>query len=275
MSISLWFCPDADLAPAVSATLAAHWLDERERETASRFLFERDRRQYLVAHTLLRRVLAMETGIPEAEAVLRRSPYGRPHLQPPPGGLPRGGAALDFNLARTPGHTLVGVARGHRIGVDVEHLGRGAAALDGIVEGFPRAERDWIGAAPRGRARIRRALRLWTLRQAYAKACDAEGGAEGGAAERGAEGGAGPDAAAPLSTYTFTRADEGGTFAFTVDGRGEGDEDRWCFLEFEPVPEMLAAVAVRIERPAGGPPAVHLRQGFPWARPASRVLRLT
>ncbi|MGT2532913.1 4'-phosphopantetheinyl transferase superfamily protein [Streptomyces nojiriensis] len=112
------------------------------------------------------------------------------------------------------------MARGHRIGVDVEHLGRGAAALDGIVEGFPRAERDWIGAAPRGRARIRRALRLWTLRQAYAKACDAEGGAEGGAAERGAEGGAGPDAAAPPSTYTFTRADEGGTFAFTVDGRG-------------------------------------------------------
>ncbi|MFJ8017098.1 4'-phosphopantetheinyl transferase family protein [Streptomyces sp. NPDC096339] len=264
MSISLWFCPDADLAPAVSATLAAHWLDEQERETASRFLFERDRRQYLVAHTLLRRVLAMETGIPEAEAVLRRSPYGRPHLQPPPGGLPRGGAALDFNLARTPGHTLVGVARGHRIGVDVEHLGRGAAALDSIVEGFPRAERDWIGAAPGGRARTRRAMRLWTLRQAYAKAC-AKACAQG----------AGPDPAEPPSTYTFTRADERGTFAFTVDGQGQGAKDRWCFLEFEPVPEMLAAVAVRIERPAGGPPAVHLRQGFPWARPTPRVLRLT
>ncbi|MFE2165213.1 4'-phosphopantetheinyl transferase superfamily protein [Streptomyces sp. NPDC059447] len=167
------------------------------------------------------------------------------------------------------------MARGHRIGVDVEHLGRGAAALDGVVEGFPRAERDWIGAAPRGRARTRRAMRLWTLRQAYAKAY-AKACAEA-CAEGGAEGGAGPGAAAPPSTYTFTRADEGGTFAFTVDGDGlgESEKDRWCFLEFEPAPETLAAVAVRIERPAGGPPAVHLRQGFPWARPASRVLRLT
>ncbi|MFE2165214.1 4'-phosphopantetheinyl transferase family protein, partial [Streptomyces sp. NPDC059447] len=112
MSISLWFCPDADLAPAVSATLAAHWLDEHERETASRFLFERDRRQYLVAHTLLRRVLAMETGIPEAEAVLRRSRYGRPHLQPPPGGLPRGGAARVINHAPTPRPTPRGGGRG-------------------------------------------------------------------------------------------------------------------------------------------------------------------
>ncbi|MFD7259967.1 4'-phosphopantetheinyl transferase family protein [Streptomyces sp. NPDC059874] len=257
MSVSLWFCPDADLAPAVSATLAAHWLDEQERETASRFLFERDRRQYLVAHTLLRRVLALETGIPEAEAVLRRSPHGRPHLQPPPGGLPGGGDAPDFNLARTHGHTLVGVTRGHRIGVDLEHLGRGAAALDGIVEGFPRAERDWIGAVPAGRPRIRRALRLWTLRQAYAKACAPDGG---------------PDRA----PYTFTRSDERGTLAFTVDGEGgDGGEDRWRFLEFEPVPEMLAAVAVRTAPPAGGPPAVHLRRGFPWARSAPRVLRLT
>ncbi|MEV7526401.1 4'-phosphopantetheinyl transferase superfamily protein [Streptomyces sp. NPDC091371] len=264
MSVSLWFCPDADLAPAVSATLAAHWLDEQERETASHFLFERDRRQYLVAHTLLRRVLALETGIPEAEAVLRRSPHGRPHLQPPPGGLPRGGAALDFNLARTHGHTLVGVARGHRIGVDLEHLGRSGAALENIVEGFPRAEREWIGAVPAGRSRTRRALRLWTLRQAYAKAC-----APGG----------GPDRAPYAHTFTFTRADEHGTLAFTVDGEGGGGggggQDRWCFLEFEPVPEMLAAVAVRIGPPEDGPPAVHLRQGFPWARAAPRVLRMT
>ncbi|MFE9636683.1 4'-phosphopantetheinyl transferase family protein [Streptomyces sp. NPDC006463] len=256
MSVSLWFCPEADLAPGLAATLAAHWLDVHEQETATRFLFERDRRRYLVAHTLLRRVLALETGIPEAEADLRRPAHGRPFLQPPAEGLPRGGA-LDFSLSRTHAHTLVGVARGHRIGVDVEHTGRGAAALESVAEGFARTERDWIARVPAGPSRTRRALRLWTLRQAYAKA-------------RGLGLGPGP----AQEEYAFTRADEGGPPVLTV--AGDGRPDRWRFLEFEPAAETVAAVAVETGTPHGvGPPAAHLRTGFPWGRATPRVLALT
>ncbi|MFG2986920.1 4'-phosphopantetheinyl transferase family protein [Streptomyces sp. NPDC048258] len=255
MSVSLWFCPEADLAPGLAATLAAHWLDVHEQETATRFLFERDRRRYLVAHTLLRRVLALETGIPEAEADLRRSAHGRPFLRPPAEGLPRGGGALDFSLSRTQAHTLVGVARGHRIGVDVEHTGRGAAALESIVECFAPTERDWIARAPAGRSRTRRALRLWTLKQAYAKAR-----------------GLGPGPAE--EAYTFTRADECGPPALTV--AGDGRPHRWRFLEFEPAAETVAAVAVETGPPAAaGPPAALLRTGFPWGRSTPRVLALT
>ncbi len=100
--VKLWLCPNDALPPAVAQVLAEHWLDERETETMARFLFERDRRQYLVAHTLVRRALALEArprrggaghlaflaraALPAAAA--RRSAPGRrtPGLQP----LPRG-----------------------------------------------------------------------------------------------------------------------------------------------------------------------------------------
>ncbi|MFD0431900.1 hypothetical protein ACFQ60_46105 [Streptomyces zhihengii] len=76
--VTLWFCSNDELDPGLADTLARRWLDGQEQETAGRFLFPHDRRQYLVAHALVRRVLALESGLPEAEAVILRSPRGGP-----------------------------------------------------------------------------------------------------------------------------------------------------------------------------------------------------
>lgn len=148
--VNLWFCPNDDLTPGIAATLASHWLDENEQEVAGRFLFERDRRQYLVAHALVRRVLALETGIPEAEAVIWRSSRGRPFLQTPAGGLPRGGDALDFNLSHANAYNLLGVSRGLRIGVDVERLDRGERGLANIIATFSPRSRAGSAVRPPG-----------------------------------------------------------------------------------------------------------------------------
>ena len=78
--VKVWLCLNDDLTPDLASALATHWLDEEEQETAGRFLFERDRRQYLVAHTLVRRALALEAGLrrePRAEAARRRGGSGR------------------------------------------------------------------------------------------------------------------------------------------------------------------------------------------------------
>ncbi|MFD8122985.1 4'-phosphopantetheinyl transferase family protein [Streptomyces albidoflavus] len=248
-TVKLWFCPDDELAPGTAATLAAHWLDENEREIAGQFLFERDRRQYLVSHVLVRRVLALECGIAESESVIWRSSRGRPFLQKPAGGLPRGGAELDFNLSHAGGHNLLGLVRHNRIGVDVERLDRGRQGLATIVETFAPEERRWVAQAPPGPARDVRTLRLWTLKEAYSKA-------------------RGLGLGLSFDTFSFELAEERGVLGFRPP-----DDDvarRWRFLELEPVPGVLAAVAVMAD--AGEEATLELHHGFPWARSAPTVL---
>jgi 4'-phosphopantetheinyl transferase len=247
-TVTLWFCPTDALAPAVAATLAAQWLDEQEQNTAERFLFERDRRQYLVSHVLVRRVLALECGIPESESVIRRSPHGRPFLQEPAGGLPRGGPELDFNLSHTGGHNLLGVVRRHRIGVDVERLDHGDQEFDTLVHTFAPEEQEWVAQARPRQVRDRRILRLWTLKEAYSKA-------------------RGLGLGLSFDTFSFELAEERGVLGFRP---AHGDPTRrWRFMELEPVPGVLAAVAVVADD--GEEPVLELRHGFPWARSAPRA----
>ncbi|MFI0982684.1 4'-phosphopantetheinyl transferase family protein [Streptomyces sp. NPDC021093] len=242
--VKLWFCPNDELAPELAVALAAHWLDADEQETAGRFLFEHDRRQYLVAHALVRRVLALESGIPEAESVIWRSSRGRPFLQKPAEGLPRGGRQLDFNLSHADGHNVLGVVRRHRIGVDVERLDRGHRSLDVISGTFAREEREWVARAV-GRERDRRVLRLWTLKEAYSK-------------------GRGLGLGLSFDSFAFTLAEDRGVVSF----RPPDDDcpERWRFVELEPAPGVLVAVAVLV-----GPdeePVLQLHHGFPWRRAA-------
>ncbi|MEV6019565.1 MULTISPECIES: 4'-phosphopantetheinyl transferase superfamily protein [unclassified Streptomyces] len=249
--VTLWLCPNDALPPAVAGLLASHWLDERENATAARFLFERDRRQYLVAHTLVRRALALEAGLGEAELVIWRSSRGRPFLQPLPGGLPRGGGHLDFNLSHAGGYSLLGIVRRQRVGVDVECLDREAGALETILTTFTAQEQHWAAQAPPGRQRDRRVLRLWTLKEAYSKA-------------------RGLGLGLPFDEFAFTLDDDRGVLAFQPPPDDLGG--RWRLLELEPLPGVLAAVAL----PADNGPAPHLElhQGFPWDRSAPRTITL-
>jgi 4'-phosphopantetheinyl transferase len=172
-------------------------------------------------------------------------------VQKPATGLPRGGHDLDFNLSHAHGHNLLGLVRRHRIGVDVECLDRGDRGLATVVDTFADEERRWVAAATPGRPRNRRILRLWTLKEAYAKA-------------------RGLGLGLAFDSFAFTLAEDTGVLGF----RPPGDERprRWRFLELEPVPDVLASVCVAAD-PAQ-PPDLHLHHGFPWARSAGRRLTL-
>ncbi|MFE7853225.1 4'-phosphopantetheinyl transferase family protein [Streptomyces sp. NPDC057403] len=249
--VKLWICANDDLAPAIAAVLATHWLDESEQQIAGRFLFERDRRQYLVAHALVRRALALEAGLAEAELVIFRSSRGRPFLQPPDGGLPRGGPELDFNLSHASGYNLLGVMRGQRIGVDVERLGRDAQALDTIVDTFAPQERAWVARAAPGHSRDRRVLRLWTLKEAYSKA-------------------RGLGLGLPFDEFAFELAEDRGVIGFRPPA--DDESGRWRLVELEPVPDVLVAVA--IQAAPGQDPVLQLHHGFPWGRAVPRRIAL-
>lgn len=143
------------------------------------------------------------------------------------------------------------MVRRHRIGVDVERLDRGGQGFDAVVASFAEDERRWVARAAPGRARDRRVLRLWTLKEAYSKA-------------------RGLGLALPFDAFSFTLAEDLGVTGFRPP---DNDADpRWRFVELEPVPGVLAAVAVLAD--TGTQAVLHLHHGFPWGRAAPRLLPL-
>ncbi len=69
-------CNDAGSCCGVDDSL----LDQEERERAGRFVFERDRWSYTVAHSLLRAMLAEFHGLPPLVWRFRTNLYGRPEI---------------------------------------------------------------------------------------------------------------------------------------------------------------------------------------------------
>ncbi|MFD7914713.1 4'-phosphopantetheinyl transferase family protein [Streptomyces sp. NPDC059752] len=247
--VRLWVCANDDLGPGTATALAGHWLDEHEQATADRFIFERDRRQYLVAHVLVRRLLSLETGVPEALIELRRSDRGRPSVRPPDGGWPTAEGPLDFNLSHAHGYNAIAVGRGRRVGVDVERLDRvNSRALAGIAESFTPGERGWLARIPAGEGYDRTVLRLWTLKEAYAKA-------------------RGLGLGLPFDSFGFVLSENGGVAAF--EPPADDPSGTWWLLELEPEPGVLVSLAV--EDGATPMTALRLHAGFPWRPSALRA----
>nr|WP_311948104.1 4'-phosphopantetheinyl transferase superfamily protein [Halomonas piscis] len=249
--VQLWWCRTVDLAEMTAVELSRRWLSARERQQAENFVFDRDRRQYRVSHTLLRRVLYLHTGIAEPRIQFWCSSRGRPFLAPLPGDPPDGENELDFNLSHTPGGNAVAVAAGRRIGVDVERLDhREGRTLGRIADAFSPQERWWLDDLPEAE-RAASALRLWTLKEAYTKA-------------------RGLGLSLPFDSFAFVFDADRALRAFHPPQ--DDASGRWQFLELELAGSIRLAVAVEVV----GRPIAHanLREGFPWFPDHPRVLTM-
>jgi len=139
-------------------------LSEQERSRQARFLRERDRDLYLMAHGMLRRVLANHTGVSPQTLAFETGPHGRPELSGP-----AAIGQLRFNLTHTPGLAACAVASGRAVGVDAENLARKIDLRSVSARVFSTEERRGLDALS-GRAATERFFLLWTLKEAYVKA---------------------------------------------------------------------------------------------------------
>lgn len=87
---------------------------EEERERAARFVFERDRRHFLISRGLLRGLLARYLGYKPAQIQLRADRYGKLHLANP------APAPMQFNISHSHGGWLLAVTVERPVGVDLE-----------------------------------------------------------------------------------------------------------------------------------------------------------
>jgi 4'-phosphopantetheinyl transferase len=138
---------------------AAGLLSTAESERAARLRAERHRRRFAVAHGALRAILARYLDADPRAIELETGPHGKPELA--------GSPELQFNLTHSGALAIVAVARGRRVGVDVE-LVRPVRYRERLVERlFSGGE---AGACAGPGEPDRSFLQIWARKEALLKA---------------------------------------------------------------------------------------------------------
>ena len=144
-------------------------LDAGERARAARFHFERDRRHYVAARGLLRRLLSTALDQAASALVFEYGAQGKPAISPAFARDRR----LCFNLSHSAGWAMFALAWDCEVGVDLEcgaRLRRDADGLAGLAARVLSARELAIWQALPDTAREAAFLRAWTRKEAYAKA---------------------------------------------------------------------------------------------------------
>lgn len=143
------------------ADVAAASLSRAERARAARYRDGALRRRFVAGRAAMRSILALHDGRAADVLQLIDGAHGKPALA---------GSDLCFSLSRSGATALLAVARGRELGVDGERDGDEAAAMREAAEVvMTDGERAIVDACPtHGRAALLR--RLWTRKEALAKA---------------------------------------------------------------------------------------------------------
>ena len=195
--------------------------DEKIRH--ARFMFDRDKRDFAVAHALVRRVLSRYSTIAPRDWRFDASPNQKPQVAADQAGEP----PLLFSLSHTHGVVACAVSRGLDVGIDVESIDRIVDAMEVARRFFSPSEVAMLDACAEGE-RATRFVELWTLKEAYVKAI-------------------GRGLIVPLDQFRFS-FDEVGSIEFDAEpGMNAGP---FAFKLLSLVANTRVAVAVRSDAPA-------------------------
>lgn len=173
------------------------------------------RRAWLDAH--LRAQLAPYAGLPPAALRFDREPRGRPFLldpRPPD---------LQFNLSDTVGGCLLAIARGLRVGLDLERSDRRMPAMSLARRYFADIESAALAALPEAQRELA-FLHAWTAKEA---ACKATGS---GLRER-------------LHAWVFEVGTDEADPRLLEAPEEAGDPAAWTFRRLQPAPGYTAVLA--------------------------------
>ena len=190
-------------------------LSTDEWERATRFRFDKHRNQYVLTRGTLRFLVAGYVGIPAKEISFHYSKYEKPCLPT--------AQDLDFNLSHTEGMAIFGFTRGHRIGVDIEHLRSDFRAEEIAERFFSLAEREALRKIPEAR-RHESFFRIWTRKEAYIKAL-------------------GEGLSHPLHQFDVSLGDGAELQATRPD---PSEANRWQLKDLAMAPGYVAAAAVEL-----------------------------
>lgn len=141
------------------------WLDEAERQRATRLIREQDRQHYVLAHGGLRAVLSRYLEVSPDEVSLGRTEAGKPFVARDV----RGHSAITFNLSHAHNRALIAVSKAQEVGVDLELVRSNVEVVKLSARYFAPSEHTVITQATEAqRAMI--FFRYWVVKEAVLKA---------------------------------------------------------------------------------------------------------
>jgi 4'-phosphopantetheinyl transferase len=140
----------------------AGMLSEDERRRAAGFASTRLADEFVMQRATLRSVLAAYLDQSPADIAIIAEAQGKPVLA-------QVGSNLTFNLSHSGSWLLIGVARGRRIGVDIQIERPGTRCLELARRFFADDEAEMLARVDPDR-QTRLFFALWTLKEAYLKA---------------------------------------------------------------------------------------------------------
>jgi 4'-phosphopantetheinyl transferase len=193
-------------------------LDDDERRRADRYMFEKGRRQSVVARGLLRIILGEYLACDPSALRFRYNGYGKPELD-----RTANDPDWTFNLSHSGSVVLYAVSRGRDLGVDVETV-RPDFATQEIAERFfaPR-EVAALRAVPVA-IRPEAFFHCWTRKEAYIKA-------------------QGKGLSIALDSFEVSLA-PGARAELLATHDDPREADRWTLHELAPGPGYVGALAV-------------------------------
>ena len=135
-----------------------------ELDRVERYYFPVDQHRFIAARGSLRSILSNYMNLEPSQIHFRYNPHGKPELV-----SDSSETCLRFNLAHSNGVALYAVARGQRVGVDIEYI-RADVSLDQIARHcFSTQEYSTFCELP-AFFQLEAFYRCWTRKEAYIKA---------------------------------------------------------------------------------------------------------
>jgi 4'-phosphopantetheinyl transferase len=202
--------------------LAEQHLSIEERGRRDRLHFKDDRRDFIIAHDLLRRALSWHADVLPTDWRFATTDLGKPSIESTDPRL----RALSFSLSHTRGCVACAITGSAPVGIDVESIGQSQLSQRVADRFFSEEESSWLRRCPDD-LRGTRFTELWTLKEAFLKAT-------------------GVGLGKSLADFSF-RMDDHNRIEFSAPSGFTAGE--WHFALFEPFSNVRLAVAVYGVRP--------------------------
>lgn len=143
--------------------IEAHWhlLDTAERQRATGFRREEDRRRYILSQGSIRGLLGRYLGVDAADLTFARGEFGKPMLAAHP--------ELHFNTSHSGDWIVHGLSATTPLGVDVEAIPPDVLHLDDFRHALTRHEIERLRSLPTA-LRNQDFISTWVRKEAYVKA---------------------------------------------------------------------------------------------------------
>ncbi|MBL6905412.1 MAG: 4'-phosphopantetheinyl transferase superfamily protein [Pseudomonadales bacterium] len=209
---------DFDLPSVQDACLS--WLTEAELLRYHRFQFDRHRKQLLLGRILMRAALSNYDNSISPEAwIFTYNAYGKPQIS-----TEQNSNSLYFNVSHSAQKVVLAVSRCADIGVDLEFSDKQRRVEAIAHRYFAGSEVAQLLALPAEEQQIR-FYELWTLKEAYIKAC-------------------GMGLAIPLQHFAYS-FHSGGKLALEFDAQRGDSESAWQLWQLEAGLDYKLALAAK------------------------------